>query len=74
MNNVEFETLIAVVWLEASKNKPRKITQSKFNFIGFEGKFVFVIGKLDQQNSEFAKYMKRYLVQRIRDAVLVQLD
>ncbi|GFS51938.1 uncharacterized protein TNCV_2968611 [Trichonephila clavipes] len=66
MVNVQFETVTTI----AAGLKPVKIGLEKLcsrnaTLLTAEGVFSFVIGELNEQNSEFAKDMKYSLIQRI---------
>ncbi|GFV70965.1 uncharacterized protein TNCV_2355091 [Trichonephila clavipes] len=75
MTNVEFETVTTIV----AGLKPVKIGLEKLGSRNVmkcrtaEGVFSFVIGELNEQNSEFAKNMKYSLIQRINEKRNVHL-
>ncbi|GBO27437.1 hypothetical protein AVEN_45703-1 [Araneus ventricosus] len=60
LTNVEFETLTAI----ETGLKPVKIGLEIEKLCSRKRLFTFIIGELNQQNSEFAKNMKCSLVQR----------
>ncbi|GBL87111.1 hypothetical protein AVEN_218798-1 [Araneus ventricosus] len=72
--NVEFETLHEIV----AGLKPVKIDLEKrrnATLLTAEGEFAFIIGELDQQNSEFVKNMNvLWSKDLMRNAMLVYLD
>ncbi|GBM74952.1 hypothetical protein AVEN_18680-1 [Araneus ventricosus] len=72
--NVEVETLSAIVaGLKPVKIYLEKLFSRSATLVTAEGLFVFIIGELDQQNSEFPKNMKCSLVYRISERRNVSL-
>ncbi|GFV74980.1 BED-type domain-containing protein [Trichonephila clavipes] len=66
MVNVEFETVTTIVkGLKLVKIGLEKLCSRNATLLTAEGVFSFVIGELNEQNSEFAKDMKYSLIQRI---------
>ncbi|GFV18931.1 uncharacterized protein TNCV_4758161 [Trichonephila clavipes] len=74
MVNVEFETVTAIVkGLKSLKIGLEKLCSRNVTLLTAEGVFSFVIGELNEQNSEFAKNMKYSLIQRINERRNVNL-
>ncbi|GFW98920.1 BED-type domain-containing protein [Trichonephila clavipes] len=74
MVNVEFETVITIVkGLKPVKIGLEKLCSRNATLLTAEGVFSFVIGELNEQNSEFAKNMKYSLIQRINERRNVNL-
>ncbi|GFX27899.1 uncharacterized protein TNCV_3083221 [Trichonephila clavipes] len=74
MVNVEFETVTTIVkGLKPVKIGLEKLCSRNATLLTAEGVFSFVIGELNEQNSEFAKNMKYSLIQRINDRRNVNL-
>ncbi|GFY02282.1 uncharacterized protein TNCV_3501641 [Trichonephila clavipes] len=68
MANVESETVTTIVaGLKKANISLEKLCSRNATLLIAEGVFSFVIGKLDEQNSEFAKNMKCSLIQRINE-------
>ncbi|GFT76769.1 uncharacterized protein TNCV_2102531 [Trichonephila clavipes] len=68
MTNVEFETVTTIVaGLKSVKIGLEKLCSRNATLLTAEGVFSFVIGELNEQNSEFAKNMKYSLIQRINE-------
>ena len=68
MDNIEFETLTAiVVHLKPVKIGLVKLCSRDATLLIAEGAFAFVIGELNQQNSDFSKNSKCSLVYRINE-------
>ncbi|GBM98895.1 hypothetical protein AVEN_5799-1 [Araneus ventricosus] len=64
LENVEFETLTEIATgLKSVKSDLEKVCSRNATLLTAEGVFAFIIGELNQQNSEFVKNMKCYLVQ-----------
>ncbi|GFU85781.1 uncharacterized protein TNCV_1069261 [Trichonephila clavipes] len=63
MGNVEFETVTTIVKvLKTVKIGLEKLCSRNATLLTAEGVFSFVIGELNEQNSEFAKNMKYSLI------------
>ncbi|GFT83558.1 uncharacterized protein TNCV_4866221 [Trichonephila clavipes] len=74
MVNVEFETVTTIdAGLNPVKIGLEKLCSGNATLITAEGVFSFVIGELNEQNSEFAKNMKYSLIQRINKTRNVNL-
>ncbi|GFS80610.1 uncharacterized protein TNCV_3870311 [Trichonephila clavipes] len=74
MVNVEFETMTTIVkGLKPVKIGLEKLCSRNATLLTAEGVFSFVIGELNEQNSEFAKNMKYSLIQRINERRNVNL-
>ncbi|GFX86202.1 uncharacterized protein TNCV_2560841 [Trichonephila clavipes] len=74
MVNVEFETVTTIVkGLKPVKIGLEKVCSRNATLLTAEGVFSFVIGELNEQNSEFAKNMKYSLIQRINERLNVNL-
>ncbi|GFX85102.1 uncharacterized protein TNCV_4979571 [Trichonephila clavipes] len=74
MVNVEFETVTTIVkGLKPVKIGLEKLCSQNATLLTAEGVFSFVIGKLNEQNSEFAKNMKYSLIQRMNERRNVNL-
>ncbi|GBL64925.1 hypothetical protein AVEN_21450-1 [Araneus ventricosus] len=74
LDNVEFETLTEIVaGLRPIKIGLEKLCSQKATLITAERVFTFISGELNKRNSEFAKNMKRSLVQRIIEKCNVSL-
>ncbi|GFX71066.1 uncharacterized protein TNCV_3648311 [Trichonephila clavipes] len=74
MVNVEFETVTTIVkGLKPVKIGLEKLCSRNATLLTAEGVFSFVIGELNEQNSEFAKNMKYSLIQRINERRNVNL-
>ncbi|GFX10524.1 uncharacterized protein TNCV_2583461 [Trichonephila clavipes] len=74
MVNVEFETVTTIVkGLKPVKIGLGKLCSRNATLLTAEGVFSFVIGELNEQNSEFAKNMKYCLIQRINERRNVNL-
>ncbi|GFV46685.1 uncharacterized protein TNCV_3846951 [Trichonephila clavipes] len=74
MANVECETVITIVaGLESVNIGLEKLCSRNGTLITAEGVFSFVIGELNQQNSEFEKNMKYSLIQRNNERRYVNL-
>ncbi|GFY09447.1 uncharacterized protein TNCV_4321261 [Trichonephila clavipes] len=74
MVNVEFETVTTVVkGLKPVKIGLEKLCSRNATLLTAEGVFSFLIGELNEQNSEFAKNIKYSLIHKelMRDATLV---
>ncbi|GFV67528.1 uncharacterized protein TNCV_4622081 [Trichonephila clavipes] len=73
MVNVEFETVTTIVkGLKLVKIGLEKLCSRNATLLTAEGVFSFVIGELNEQNSEFAKEMKYSLIKELmRDATLI---
>ncbi|GFT53265.1 BED-type domain-containing protein [Trichonephila clavipes] len=72
--NVEFETVTTIVkGLKPVKIGLEKLCSRNATLLTAEGVFSFVIGELNEQNSEFAKNMKYSLIQRINEIHNVNL-
>ncbi|GFT13645.1 BED-type domain-containing protein [Trichonephila clavipes] len=68
MVNVEFTTVTTIVkGLKPVKIGSEKLCSRNATLLTAEGAFSFVIGELNEQNSEFAKNMKYSLIQRINE-------
>ncbi|GFX28101.1 uncharacterized protein TNCV_424281 [Trichonephila clavipes] len=68
MVNVEFETVTTIVkGLKPVKIGLEKLCSPNATLLTAEGVFSFVIGELNEQNSEFAKNMKYSLIQRMNE-------
>ncbi|GFW50130.1 uncharacterized protein TNCV_4695481 [Trichonephila clavipes] len=66
MDNVEFETVTtAVAGLKPLKVDLEKLYSRNATLLTAEGVFSFVIGELNEQNSEFVKNVKYSLIQII---------
>ncbi|GFS89091.1 uncharacterized protein TNCV_1258471 [Trichonephila clavipes] len=74
MVNVEFETVTTIVkGLKPVKIGLEKLCSRNATLLTAESVFFFVIGELNEQNSEFAKNMKYSLIQRINERRNVNL-
>ncbi|GFT15875.1 uncharacterized protein TNCV_3314621 [Trichonephila clavipes] len=74
MVNVEFETVTTIVKiLKPVKIGLEKLCSRNATLLTAEGVFSFVIGELNEQNSEFVKNMKYSLIQRINERRNVNL-
>ncbi|GFT42079.1 uncharacterized protein TNCV_1668691 [Trichonephila clavipes] len=74
MINTEFETVTTIVAsLTPVKIGLEKLCSPNANLLIAEGVFSFVIGELNEQNSEFVKNMKQSLSQRINERCNVTL-
>ncbi|GBM43007.1 hypothetical protein AVEN_88608-1 [Araneus ventricosus] len=72
--NVDFETLtVTVAGLKPVKIGLEKLCSRNATLLTAEGVFAFIIGELNQQNSEFAKNMKCSHVQKISERHNVSL-
>ncbi|GFV01744.1 uncharacterized protein TNCV_2704381 [Trichonephila clavipes] len=68
MVNVEFETVTTIVkGLKPVKIGLEKLCSRNATLLTAEGVFSFVIGELNEQDSEFAKNMKYSLIQTINE-------
>ncbi|GFX46374.1 uncharacterized protein TNCV_238361 [Trichonephila clavipes] len=68
MTNVEFKTLTTIVkGLKPIKIGLEKLCSLNATLLIPEAVFAFVIGELNEQNSEFAKNLKYSLIQRINE-------
>ncbi|GFY17032.1 uncharacterized protein TNCV_1088081 [Trichonephila clavipes] len=73
MTNVEFETVTTiVVGLKTVKIGLEKLYSRNATLLT-EDVFSFVMGELNEQNSEFAKNRKHFLIQRINERLNVNL-
>ncbi|GFS97607.1 uncharacterized protein TNCV_4488441 [Trichonephila clavipes] len=71
---VEFETVTTIVkGLKPVKIGLEKLCSRNATLLTAEGVFSFVIGELNEQNSEFVKNMKYSLIQRINERRNVNL-
>ncbi|PRD36606.1 UNVERIFIED_CONTAM: hypothetical protein NCL1_08161 [Trichonephila clavipes] len=74
MPSVEFETVTTIVaGLKPVKFGLEKLCNRNATFLIVEGVFSFVIGELNEQNLEFSKINKYFLIQRINDRRNVNL-
>ncbi|GFW60027.1 uncharacterized protein TNCV_4864821 [Trichonephila clavipes] len=74
MTNVEFETVTTIVaGLRLVKIGSENLCSRNGTLLTVEGVFSFVIGELNEQNTEFVKSMKYSLTQRINDRRNVNL-
>ncbi|GFV02432.1 uncharacterized protein TNCV_1023601 [Trichonephila clavipes] len=74
MVNVEFETVTTIIaGLNPVKIGLETLCSLNASLLTAEGVFSFVIGELNEQNSEFAKNMKYSLIQRINERRNVNL-
>ncbi|GFY18677.1 uncharacterized protein TNCV_2399011 [Trichonephila clavipes] len=74
MANVEFETVTSIVAsLNAVKIGLEKLCSRNATLLTAGGVFSFVMGELNEQNSEFEKNMKHSLSQRINERRNVNL-
>ncbi|GFU48197.1 uncharacterized protein TNCV_4626231 [Trichonephila clavipes] len=74
MTNVEFETVTTIVpGLKPVKIGLVKLCCQNATFLTAEGVFSFVIGELNERNSEFVKNMKYSLIQGIKERRNVNL-
>ncbi|GFX06843.1 uncharacterized protein TNCV_1201581 [Trichonephila clavipes] len=74
MTNREFETVITIVaGLKPVKISLEKLCRRNATLLIAEGVFSFVLGELNERNSEFAKNIKYSLIQRIYERCNVNL-
>ncbi|GFU24171.1 uncharacterized protein TNCV_2007571 [Trichonephila clavipes] len=74
MVNVDFETVTTIVaGLKPAKTDVEKLCSRNATLLTAEGVFLFIIGELNEQNSEFEKNMKYSLIQSVNERRNVNL-